>query len=199
MVFPALFALLPGKDPASGPALVFDVLPKVFDAMPGGNIIGGLFFILLMVAALTSTISMLEVPVAYLIDDRKWNRKKATWTVGIAAMILSVPSAMSSIEGNIFNTMTFNFLGNQLLGFFGIMDFIFGTFAVILICLMLALYTGWAQKISVFADELGLGSPGFKGIFRLGWIFFIKWVCPIVIGLVVLDLMGVFGTPQQGG
>lgn len=199
MVFPALFALLPGKDPASGPALVFDVLPKVFDAMPGGNIIGGLFFILLMVAALTSTISMLEVPVAYLIDDRKWNRKKATWTVGIAAMILSVPSALSSIEGNIFNSMTFNFLGNQLLGFFGIMDFIFGTFAVILICLMLALYTGWARKISVFADELGLGAPGFKGIFRLGWIFFIKWVCPIVIGLVVLDLLGVFGTPQQGG
>ncbi|GAB3235800.1 sodium-dependent transporter [Algoriphagus aestuariicola] len=199
MVFPALFALLPGKDPAGGPALVFDVLPQVFNAMPGGNIIGGLFFILLMVAALTSTISMLEVPVSYLIDDRKWNRKKATWTVGIAAMILSVPSAMSSIDGSIFNTMTFNFLGTELVGFFGIMDFIFGTFAVILICLMLALYTGWASKISVFADELALGSPGFKGAFRTGWIFFIKWVCPIVIGLVILDLMGVFGAPQQGG
>lgn len=199
MVFPALFALLPGKDPASGPALVFDVLPKVFDAMPGGNIIGGLFFILLMVAALTSTISMLEVPVAYLIDDRKWNRKKATWTVGIAAMILSVPSALSSIEGNVFASMSLNFLGHELLGFFGIMDFIFGTFAVIVICLMLALYTGWAQKISIFADELAYGAPGFKGAFRTGWIFFIKWVCPIVIGLVVLDLMGVFGTPQEGG
>ncbi|MBN7811343.1 sodium-dependent transporter [Algoriphagus sp. H41] len=199
MVFPALFALLPGKDPAGGPALVFDVLPQVFNAMPGGNIIGGLFFILLMVAALTSTISMLEVPVSYLIDDRKWNRKQATWTVGIAAMILSVPSAMSSIDGSIFNTMTLNFLGTQLVGFFGIMDFIFGTFAVILICLMLALYTGWASKISVFADELALGSPNFKGTFRTAWIFFIKWVCPIVIGLVILDLMGVFGTPQQGG
>ncbi|GAA0880727.1 sodium-dependent transporter [Algoriphagus jejuensis] len=199
MVFPALFALLPGKDPAGGPALVFDVLPQVFNAMPGGNIIGGLFFILLMVAALTSTISMLEVPVSYLIDDRKWNRKQATWTVGIAAMILSVPSAMSSIDGSIFNTMTLNFLGTQLVGFFGIMDFIFGTFAVILICLMLALYTGWASKISVFADELALGSPGFTGAFRSGWIFFIKWVCPIVIGLVILDLLGVFGVPQQGG
>lgn len=199
MVFPALFALLPGKDPASGPALVFDVLPKVFDAMPGGNIIGGLFFILLMVAALTSTISMLEVPVAYLIDDKKWNRKKATWTVGIAAMILSVPSALSSIEGSIFNTMSLNFLGHELMGFFGIMDFVFGTFAVILICLMLALYTGWASKISVFADELALGAPGFNGLMRKGWIFFIKWVCPIVIGLVILDLMGVFGTPQEGG
>ena len=196
MVFPALFALLPGKDPAAGPALVFDVLPKVFDAMPGGNIVGGLFFILLMVAALTSTISMLEVPVAYLIDDRKWNRKKATWIVGIAAMILSVPSALSSIEGNVFAELRFNFLSNELVGFFGAMDFIFGTFAVIVICLMLALYTGWANKINDFADELALGAPGFKGTFRAGWIFFIKWVCPIVIILLILNMIGLFGAPQ---
>lgn len=196
MVFPALFALLPGKDPAAGPALVFDVLPKVFDAMPGGNIIGGLFFILLMVAALTSTISMLEVPVAYLIDDRKWNRKTATWTVGIAAMLLSIPSALSSIEGNVFAEIRFTFLSNELVGFFGAMDFIFGTFAVIVICLMLSLYTGWGQKISDYADELALGAPGFKGAFRTGWIFFIKWVCPIVIILLILNMIGLFGAPQ---
>lgn len=196
MVFPALFALLPGKDPAAGPALVFDVLPKVFDAMPGGNIIGGLFFILLMVAALTSTISMLEVPVAYLIDDRKWGRKKATWLVGIAAMILSVPSALSSIEGNIFAEIRFTFLSNDIVGFFGAMDFIFGTFAVIVICLMLALYTGWAQKINDFADELAQGAPGFTGTFRTGWIFFIKWICPIVIILLILNMIGLFGAPQ---
>jgi NSS family neurotransmitter:Na+ symporter len=196
MVCPALFALLPGKDPAAGPALVFDVLPKVFDAMPGGNIIGGMFFILLMVAALTSTISMLEVPVAYLIDDRKWGRKKATWVVGIAAMILSVPSALSSIEGNVFAEIRFTFLSNELVGFFGAMDFIFGTFAVIVICLMLALYTGWAQKINDYADELALGAPGFKGGLRGGWIFFIKWICPIVIILLILNMIGLFGAPQ---
>ncbi len=196
MVFPALFALLPGKDPAAGPALVFDVLPKVFDAMPGGNIIGGLFFILLMVAALTSTISMLEVPVAYLIDDRKWSRKKSTWTVGISAMALSVPSALSQIPGNFFHSFHLNFFGNNLQGFFGIMDFVFGTFAVIVICLMLSLYTGWGQKISDYADELTLGAPGFKGVFRTGWMFFIRWVCPAVIILLILNMVGVFGDPQ---
>jgi NSS family neurotransmitter:Na+ symporter len=199
MVFPALFALLPGKDPAAGPALVFDVLPRVFDAMPGGNIIGGLFFLLLMVAALTSTISMLEVPVSYLIDDRKWSRKKAAWIVGIAAMALSVPSALSSIEGSIFNSMTLSFLGNTKIGFFDIMDFTFGTVAVVVICLMLSLYTGWAKKIGDFANEIAIGSPGFKGAARTTWIFFIKWVCPVVIALVLLDLLGVFGTPQEGG
>ncbi|MFC3415713.1 sodium-dependent transporter [Algoriphagus hitonicola] len=196
MVFPALFALLPGKDPSAGPALVFDVLPRVFDQMPGGNFIGALFFLLLMVAALTSTISMLEVPVAYLIDDRKWNRKKATWIVGIGAMIMSVPSALSNIEGNFFAEIEFTFLSNPIRGFFGAMDFIFGTFAVIVICLMLALYTGWARKISDFADELALGAPGFKGPFRSGWIFFIRWVCPIVIILLILNMVGIFGAPQ---
>ncbi|WP_026956577.1 sodium-dependent transporter [Algoriphagus vanfongensis] len=196
MVFPALFALLPGKDPAAGPALVFDVLPKVFDAMPGGNIIGGLFFLLLMVAALTSTISMLEVPVAYLIDDRKWSRKKATWIVGIAAMLLSIPSALSNIKGNFFAELSFNFLSNPIQGFFGAMDFIFGTFAVIVICLMLSLYTGWAQKISDYADELKFGAPGFTGVYRSGWMFFIKWVCPVVIILLILNMIGLFGAPQ---
>ncbi len=196
MVFPALFALLPGKDPAAGPALVFDVLPKVFAAMPGGHIVGAFFFILLMVAALTSTISMLEVPVAYMIDDRKWGRKRATWTIGLAAMALSVPSALSQIPGTFFANLHINFFGNKLEGFFGIMDFVFGTFAVIVICLMLALYTGWASKISDYADELKLGAPIFKGPFRAGWIFFVKWICPIVIILLILNMVGVFGTAQ---
>jgi neurotransmitter:Na+ symporter, NSS family len=199
MVFPALFALLPGKDPAGGPALVFEVLPKVFDAMPGGNVIGALFFLLLLVAALTSSISMLEVPVAYFIDEKKWSRKKAAWIIGIAAMVLSVPSALSSIEGNFFSTLSFRFGGVEQLGFFSIMDFLFGTFAVVLICFMLALYTGWARKISDFANELALGAPSFKGPYRTAWVFFIKWVCPIVIALVLLDTLGVFGEPQEGG
>lgn len=196
MVFPALFALLPGKDPAAGPALVFDVLPKVFAVMPGGHIVGALFFTLLMVAALTSTISMLEVPVSYMIDERKWSRRKATWTLGLGAMVLSVPSALSQIPGTFFNKFHINFFGNKLEGFFGIMDFMFGTFAVIVICLMLALYTGWASKISDYADELRLGAPGFKGPFRVGWMFFVRWICPIVIILLILNLVGVFGDPQ---
>jgi NSS family neurotransmitter:Na+ symporter len=199
MVFPALFALLPGKDPAGGPALVFEVLPKVFDVMPGGNFIGALFFLLLLVAALTSSISMLEVPVAYFIDERKWSRKKAAWLIGIGAMLLSIPSALSSIDGNFFSKLSLKFGGNEQVGFFSIMDFLFGTFAVVLICLLLALYTGWAKKISDFANELALGAPKFKGPYRTAWIFFIKWVCPIVIALVLLDTLGVFGEPQEGG
>lgn len=199
MIFPALFALLPGVSPDGGPSLVFNVLPKVFDEIqPYGNIIGAMFFVLLFVAALTSSISMLEVPVAYFIDERKWSRKKATWIIGISAMILSIPSSLAAVEGNIFNTFSFSFFGKPISGFFDMMDFFFGTLAVVIICLMLSLYTGWVKKIRKYADELSKGSS-FDGFPKIAWMFFIRWICPVVILLVLLNMVGVFGEPGEGG
>jgi neurotransmitter:Na+ symporter, NSS family len=199
MIFPALFALLPGVSPDGGPSLVFNVLPKVFDEIqPFGNIVGAMFFVLLFVAALTSSISMLEVPVAYFIDERKWSRKKAAWTIGIGAMLLSIPSSLAAVKGNMFNTFSFNFFGKPISGFFDMMDFFFGTLAVVVICLMLSLYTGWVKKIKVYADELSNGS-NFGGFAKVAWMFFIKWICPVVILLVLLNMVGVFGEPGEGG
>ena len=79
IIFPALFAM--GKSPAQGPQLVFVVFPELFGQMPGGYVVGALFFVLLSVAALTSTISLLEVPVAFLVDEKKVNRKTIVWVV----------------------------------------------------------------------------------------------------------------------
>lgn len=200
MIFPALFALLPGVSPDEGPALVFNVLPRVFDQIePFGNIIGGMFFLLLFVAALTSSISMLEVPVAYFIDERNWSRKKATWIIGIAAMLLSIPSSLAAVRGNFFNTLSFNFFGKPISGFFDLMDFFFGTLAIVIICLMLSLYTGWVKNVKEYAQELSSGAKYFEGFPKTAWIFFIKWICPIVITLVLLNMVGVFGEPGEGG
>jgi NSS family neurotransmitter:Na+ symporter len=199
MIFPALFALLPDKDPAAGPALVFEVLPTVFDAMPGGNIIGALFFLLLLVAALTSSISMLEVPVSYLIDEVKWSRKKAAWIVGGAAMLLSIPSIYSSVDASFFKEVKIKLLGIEKKGFFDIMDFTFGTLAVVFVCLFLSLYTGWGQKVKDYVAELSSGAPMFKGFPGKLWAFFIRYVCPIIIFLVILDLFGAFGEAAEGG
>lgn len=74
MIFPAVFAF--GMEPNQGPTLVFQILPHIFSEMPGGNIVGAFFFLLLCIAALTSTISMIEVPGSWLIDEKKWSRKK---------------------------------------------------------------------------------------------------------------------------
>jgi len=200
MIFPALFALLPGESPDEGPALVFNVLPRVFDQIdPFGNIIGAMFFLLLLVAALTSSISMLEVPVAYFIDERKWSRRKAAWIIGASAMVMSIPSSLTAVQGNIFNRLGFTFFGRPISGFFDMMDFFFGTLAVVIICLMMSLYTGWVKKVKDYADELALGAPGFSGFPKTAWMFFIKWICPVVIILVLLNMVGVFGDYGEGG
>ena len=93
LIFPALFAM--NQDPAAGPGLVFNILPAIFREMPFGTIVGVVFFILLSIAALTSTISLLEVPTAYLVDEKKISRKIAVWMVGLIVFILGLPSALS--------------------------------------------------------------------------------------------------------
>ncbi|AFL82981.1 SNF family Na+-dependent transporter [Belliella baltica DSM 15883] len=203
MIFPAVFAL--GLKPDEGPSLVFKILPEVFNQIPGGSIVGAAFFLLLMVAALTSTISMLEVPVGYLIDEKKVSRKKAAWGVGIAAMLISIPAILSSIDGNVFNTVTMKIGSISKTGWFDIMDWTFGTLAVTVLCLLFAIFSGWSFKTSELVDEIAIGSPSFKKKLFFGlsagniWAFFIRYVCPIVIGLVLLNLFGVFGAPETGG
>ncbi len=185
LIFPAVFAF--GKDPASGPTLVFQVLPDIFSQMPVGNVIGGMFFLLLMVAALTSSISMLEVPVSYLIDEKKWNRKKAAWIVGILAFVVGIPSALSQgawpavSAGGIFGELSF----------LDFMDKWWGTMGVVVISLLFSLFVGWAMPVKKVSDELGEGAPIFHQKILLGispsqlWVFFIRYVCPIVIAVML--------------
>ena len=93
MVIPAVFAL--GFPVDAGPTLTFETLPAVFENMPFGILVGGLFFLLLTVAAHTSSISMLEVPVSYFVDGKRTSRKKAAILVGIVAFAVGLPSALS--------------------------------------------------------------------------------------------------------
>ena len=93
MVIPAVFAL--GFPVDAGPTLTFETLPAVFEKMPLGIVVGSLFFLLLTVAALTSSISMLEVPVSYFVDGKRATRKKAAVLVGIVAFAVGLPSALS--------------------------------------------------------------------------------------------------------
>ncbi|MCK9321337.1 MAG: sodium-dependent transporter, partial [Bacteroidales bacterium] len=93
MIFPALMAL--GQDPAAGPGLVFVTLPGIFQAMPGGFYFAIVFFILLSVAALTSTISVLEVVVAFLIEEKNMSRGKATALGAGAISIIGIACTLS--------------------------------------------------------------------------------------------------------
>ncbi len=195
MVFPAVFAF--NLSPAEGPTLVFSVLANIFQQMPLGNIAGALFFLLLFLAAITSTISMLEAPAAYFMDTNKWSRKKAAWTVAIVAFLFGLPSALSNGGVEFFSSLQINILGTEKKGFMDIMDYVFGTLFMMIVVLATCLYTGWFMKTSQLVDEIEIGTPGFKTGKILGiapyriWVYTIRFVCPVIIILVVLSVLGI--------
>jgi NSS family neurotransmitter:Na+ symporter len=189
IIFPALFAM--GESPSAGPSLVFVVLPKLFAQMPGGLVVGTFFFILLTVAALTSTISLLEVPVAYLVDEKKANRKKIVWVVALFTFIMGVPSALSQGSSKFFTD--FSLLPSRLASadFLGHMSFIWGDFSLAFGALLLSIFVGWIWGAGKAADELESNSSFFQKT-RGVWIFMIRFFIPVVVFLILLNLFGIF-------
>jgi NSS family neurotransmitter:Na+ symporter len=197
MIFPAVFAF--GMKPDQGATLVFQVLPEIFAQIPMGHLFGGLFFILLSTAALTSSISILEVPASYFIDEKKWSRKKAAWLVGVLAFVVGVPSALSSIDGNFFNSMSIAwFNGATVTGFMDILDSIFGTLLIVVVAFMTSVYCGWVLDVDKLIENIGEGTPWFtKPIAGIApskaFKIMLKFVIPPIIFLVLLNTIGVLG------
>lgn len=191
MIFPAVFAL--GKDPAGGPQLVFQVLPEIFTNIhPFGALIGAIFFILLAIAALTSTISLLEIPTAYLVDEKKIHRKVAVWIIGGSALIVGLPSAMS--QGMVEFWTNFGLIPESLAGgkdFLTQMDFVFGNFSLAFGALMISIFVGWIWKTENAVKELVQGAPGFA---KYAWLYsiIVKYVAPIFILIILINLFTEF-------
>jgi NSS family neurotransmitter:Na+ symporter len=180
MIFPALFSV--GMEPAQGPALVFNVLPAVFQQMPGGQLIGIAFFVLLAIAALTSTVSLLEVPVAFLVDQKRWSRKKAVIIISAATFLLGLPSALAQGTSEFFSSMTF--LGQT--GFLDIMSFIFSDLSLPIGGFFIALFVGWVWGTVKASDEALLNTSPRMGTLMKGWGILIRYVCPLLIFLVLV-------------
>ncbi len=184
IIFPALFAM--NQDPAAGPGLVFNVFPAIFRNMPFGIIVGVIFFILLSIAALTSTISLLEVPTAFLVDEKGVARKIAVWVVGIVVLLLGIPSALS--QGAV------SWLSQPLAGgmdFLSLMDFIWGNLSLAIGAFLLSIFVGWVWGAKYAAKELSVGNPSFEKWSPL-WGFLIRFVCPITIFIILLNLFQIF-------
>lgn len=193
MIFPAVFAF--GKDPSSGPALIFVVLPEIFDAMPLGVLMSVLFFILLSIAALTSTVSLLEVVVAYFVDEKNWPRKRSVWIVGLITFLIGLPAALSAGAVQGLTDMTWlvgedGFLGST--DFLSIMDSIWGNISLAFGALLISIFVGWVWGTKQAADEMREGSNLSPGMQKV-WSFFIKYVCPIFIFFVLLNVMSIIG------
>jgi NSS family neurotransmitter:Na+ symporter len=182
MIFPALMAL--GQDPAAGPGLVFVTLPGIFQAMPGGFYFAIAFFILLAVAALTSTISVLEVVVAYLIEERKMSRRKATAIGAGAISIIGVACTLS------FGPLKdFTIFGKTI---FDLMNYMSANVFLTFGALFIVIYTGWKLGKSNFVDEINQAKripPILSNII----VFIIKFIAPLAIGAVAIGAFFVEG------
>jgi len=167
VIFPAVFAF--GIEPGVGPGLVFVTLPGIFNQMAGGYYLAIVFFILLAIAALTSSISLLEVVVAYFVEELKMTRTVATW---IATAIISGLGVLCVLSQTLFNFFD-NTSSNVLLPLGGFLMIIF---------------VGWVLGKKVVKAELEAdGRPAFYLNFLLPVI---RFVAPIAIALVFLNRLG---------
>ena len=172
VIFPALFAM--GLDPAGGAGLVFVVLPSIFAKMPGGMIFGAGFFLLLAVAALTSTMSLLEVPVAYLVDEHRWSRKKAVTMTGLLTFIIGVPSALSLGANSFLSTIV-----RENFGFLDMMNALFGNYSLSIGSFFISIFAGY--KWGVHAVEKEIEQHGNIFFYKKAWMFAIRFICPVAI------------------
>jgi len=179
MIFPAVFAL--GIAPDGGPALIFNVLPAVFDKMAGGVVVGMVFFFLLSLAALTSTVSLLEVVSAYFIDERGWSRTKTVWTASAITLVIGIPSALAWVGASPWATV--NLLG--FTGFFSLMDFAFVNVSLPLGAVLLCLFGSWVWGLDRAAGEILSSSERFRP-FAPAWQFFVRWLCPVFIAIILV-------------
>ncbi len=181
MIFPALFAL--GGNPAAGPPLIFEVLPAVFEQMPLGALVAAIFFVLLSIAALTSTVSLLEVPVSYFVDEKSWSRKKSVWVIGGFAFALGLPAAL---EPSTPALQSISLMGTT--GYLGVMDLIWGNLSLAVGALLICVFAGWVWGFRKAGDELQENGAMSDTAVNV-WGIFIRFICPILIFLVFLSLM----------
>ena len=183
-IIPAVYAIayMNGTAPAvnAGPGLVFITLPGVFASMPGGSIIAILFFLSLLLAAVTSAISMLEVIVRYFIEEWKLSRNGA---VIVSMVLIILLGCVCSLSQGTLSGITI--LGNNIFDFF---DVISSDVLITVGSLIMVLFAGWRIKKKDFMDELTghntSGTP--RWIFSFVY-FMVRWISPIVIIVIMLS------------
>ncbi len=176
VIFPAVFSM--GLEPTEGPGLVFSVLPTVFASMPLGHGVAIIFFILLAIAAITSGISLLEVVVAYFIDQRGWQRKKAVLVVGSAIFAFGIPSGLS-----------FGIMADvKLLGmnFFNHIDNIASNYFLPLGGMLTAIFVGWVWGTKNAHEEIEKYENKFSFPWSQCWEFLIRYITPVAVGIVFI-------------
>ncbi len=186
MVIPAVFAFSGKENLSAGPGLMFMTLPKVFNSMPMGGIIGTIFFVLVFFAALTSSISLMETIVSIIRDKTGWNRRPTCILVTVGALIMGIPSSLGfGIWSHIAP------LGMSILDAF---DFISNSVMMPIVAFFTCVLVGFIIGPKVISDEVKETDGKFKS--EKLFTVMIKWICPIflmlILGSSIATAMGVF-------
>ena len=193
MVIPAVFAFSGGNEEAmgKGPGLMFITLPKIFETMPGGNIIGAVFFIMVFFAAITSSISLMETIVSIICDKLKLGRKLSCLVVFVGSALMGLLSVFGySIWAEI------KIIGMQFLDFF---DFASNSILMPIVALATCIFVGYVLKPKTIIEEIEVADENGKPYnkFRAKKMFnvIIKYVAPvlilIILGSSILDAFGI--------
>jgi len=182
VIYPIVFAH--GLDAGQGPGLIFVTLPVAFGQMPGGVIVASLFFIMLVFAAFTSTIAMIESVVAWLVQSRGLTRLQACIGSGIVLWLLSL-FTVASFAGVSWAQFEMNFLGKQVHNLFDVIDHLTSDILLPLTGLAMAVFAGWVLKREITLQELNTNSITYSI-----WRFAIRWITPLAILAVFLNLTG---------
>lgn len=188
MIIPGVFAFSGGTAESlnQGPGLMFVTLPKVFNSMPMGGLVGTAFFVLVFFAALTSAISLMETIVSILMDKFKWSRNVTVLFVTALALLMGIPSSLGfGIWEHI------QFLGKSILDTF---DFLSNSVLMPIAAFFTCIFVGFVIKPKVVVDEVKESDGTFKAekLFTL----MIKWIAPVflvaILATSVADAMGWF-------
>ena len=186
MIIPAVFAFSGGDESAlsQGPGLMFVTLPKIFNTIPGGSVLGAAFFFMVLLAALTSSISLMETVVSIFRDRLKMGRKAACFTVLGISLLLGVPSSLGySVWSEV------KLLGMQFLDLF---DFISNSIIMPIVAFATCLFVGYFLKPKTVIEEAEIG-----GEFKSKRLFSVvsRYIAPVCILLIlvssVLNAMGI--------
>lgn len=194
MIFPFVFSQ--GIEPEGGAGLIFMTMPGIFESMgPSlGVLIGALFFLLLAFAALTSTISLMELPVAYLVDKHKIKRKRAVWYAAGIILLLGIPSMLGNGYSDFFTNFITYIGAEKSVNF---MDFVTDVASNTLLPfggLMVSIFSIYVWRRRKLFRELSHGNPTFTKSFIAKYIgFSLQYISPPVLGAIfIITILEIF-------
>jgi NSS family neurotransmitter:Na+ symporter len=166
--------------------ILFTTLPRMLYGLPFGDIVAPVFYILVSFAALTSTVSLLEVVASYFIDQRGWSRTRAVLVSGLGILAVSVPVALSLGANRTLTTLAP--LGERNAGLFSTLDFFASNWMLPVGGLAISVFVGWFLAVSVSRSELEIGGTEFR-LFPV-WRAMVRYVCPLAILWIVVAVIG---------